>query len=361
MHTKKQSPNVRARIKSLMQIKETERLWHFPVIAGLCVGVCLLIGWYFDMPNFGKLSSLGAMVILYLTPAPLANRMVQMAVCAFGLIFAFASGIVFSFHPLASAFSIFFVAFLANFVTSYFETPAPGRFFFIMLVAIASSMPFDVYKIPTNVGLVAMGALLAVILAFLYSVFIARNIRLPRQAKKSNRRGYTHVIESLIIGLFLGGSILIGHAFKLDTPYWITVSAAAIIQGRDFLHMRERNIQRITGTFVGIGLTWLIFLTQPNLLVIVLLITLLQFIVEMLVVRNYGIAAVFITPLTILLAEMDSPNLVDTTYLMSTRLIDTIIGSLIGLLAGLILHQQSIIQQLEKQFREAYFKWSGKI
>lgn len=361
MRTKNLTPKVATRLKSLIKIKDTERLWHFPVIAGLCVGICLLIGWYFEMPNFGKLSSLGAMVILYLTPAPLAKRMVQMAVCAFGLIFAFASGIMFSFHPLASAFSIFFVAFLAHFVTSYFDTPAPGRFFFIMLVAIASSMPFDIYKIPTNVGLVAMGAMLAVILAFLYSVFIARNIKLPQQTKKNTRRRYTHVIESLIIGLFLGVSILIGHAFKLDTPYWITVSAAAIIQGRDFLHVRERNIHRIAGTFVGIGLTWIIFLTKPNMLVIVLLITVLQFIVEMLVVRNYGIAAVFITPLTILLAEIGTQNMTDTTHLMTTRLIDTIIGSLIGLLAGLILHHQTIIQQLEKQFRAAYFRLSGKM
>ena len=31
-----------SRVKSLLEIKKTERLWHFPFLAGICIGICLL-------------------------------------------------------------------------------------------------------------------------------------------------------------------------------------------------------------------------------------------------------------------------------------------------------------------------------
>jgi len=40
---------------------------------------------------------------------------------------------------------------------------------------------------------------------------------------------------------------------------------------------------------------------------------------------------------------------------MQARLIDTIIGSLIGLTAGFFLHHQQIINNLEKNIRFSYF------
>lgn len=90
-------------IKSLVEIKKTERLWHFPLLAGLCVGLCLFVGWYFDRPAYGNLSSIGALVILYFTQASLPKRMSHLMVCAFGFSIAFALGYVFSFNPVLSA------------------------------------------------------------------------------------------------------------------------------------------------------------------------------------------------------------------------------------------------------------------
>ncbi len=37
---------VKRELKLLFQLKKTERLWHIPVLASLCVGMPLLIGYY---------------------------------------------------------------------------------------------------------------------------------------------------------------------------------------------------------------------------------------------------------------------------------------------------------------------------
>lgn len=101
-------------------------------------------------------------------------------------------------------------------------------------------------------------------------------------------------------------------------------------------------MHRILGTFIGIGLAWVILLFNPEKIVMIIIITILQFIIELLIVRNYGFAVIFITPLTILLAETASETHHHVETLMQARLIDTVIGSLIGLAAGFF----SIISRL---------------
>lgn len=90
---------------------------------------------------------------------------------------------------------------------------------------------------------------------------------------------------------------------------------------------------------------------EPAGIQLVIVIAALQFVVEMLVVRNYGLAAIFITPLTIFLAENSSGMRIDVNALMEARLFDTVIGSLIGVAAGWVLHNNLLVSNLEKQIR----------
>ncbi|MBU4538633.1 MAG: FUSC family protein [Weeksellaceae bacterium] len=338
-------------VESLVEIKKTERLWHFPFLAGICVGLCLFIGWYLGRPAYGNLSSIGALVILYFTHASLSKRMIHLCVCAFGFSLAFALAYIFSFNAFLSAIALGFIAFLSHFVTSWFDIPAPRNFFFIMVAAVATSIPFEVEAIPLNVGLVTMGAMLSVLLAFFYSVFIAKRVVEPKVRRQVNKKRYTHIVESVIIGLAMFSGLLIGNLLELESAYWIPISALAILQGKDLFHAWQRNLHRIFGTFIGIGLTWLMLASEPSGLALVFLIAGLQFVVEMLVVRNYGLAAVFITPLTIFLAENSGGMMMNVNDLMATRLLDTVIGSLIGVFAGWLLHHGTLVSNLEKKIR----------
>jgi len=345
------------RFQYLLEFKQTERKWHFPFLAALCIGSCLFIGYFLGKPNYGALSSLGALTILYFTSAPITQRMVHLAVCSFGIVFSFTISLFFSFNIYVAGLSLGIISFLAHFISSYFRIPPPGNFFFIMVAAMASTYKFDLELIPTKVGLVAMGAILSCSFAFLYSVFIEKSkvVTVPRRS--FNKRRYTKFVESTIIGFFMVLTLIIGHLLKFNNTYWISIAAVAIIQGRNFEHVRQRNMHRILGTFIGIGFAWLILWFEPEKIVMIVIITILQFIIELLIVRNYGFAVAFITPLTILLAETGSDVHHNVENLMHARVIDTVIGSLIGLATGFFLYHQRIINNLEKNIRYSYFQF----
>lgn len=183
-----------------------------------------------------------------------------------------------------------------------------------------------------------------------------RALRKTRLKKKR----YTELVASLIIGFAMFLGLMIGHWLEMKSAYWIPVSGLAILQGKDLFHAWQRNLHRIIGTFVGIGITWMMLSAQPSGLELVFLIGGLQFIVEMLVVRNYGLAVIFITPLTIFLAENSSGLFTNVNELMEAHVLDTVIGSLIGVIAGWLLHHETLVAKLEKQLRSAEIQWRRK-
>lgn len=348
---------VQNRFQYLIEIKKTERKWHFPLLAALCIGTPLLLGWLIEKPDFGSFSSLGALMILYFTQAPISQRMIHLAVCSFGMIFSFAVSLCLGFNIYCAAFALGIVAFLSHFLTSYYKIPPPGNFFFIMVAAMASNFQFNIELIPTRIGLFAMGAILSCSFAFIYSVFVEKSavINLPRRTFRKRR--YTKFVESGIIAVFMILTLIIGHLLEFKNTYWISISTIAIIQGRNFEHVRQRNLHRIIGTFVGLGLASVILYFDPEKIVMIFIIMILQYVVELMIVRNYGFAVVFLTPLTILLVETGSHIHHDVTELMQARLIDTVIGSLMGLSAGFLLYHQQTINNLEKSVRFSFFQF----
>lgn len=112
-------------------------------------------------------------------------------------------------------------------------------------------------------------------------------------------------------------ALAVGYLVKMENPYWVPISCAAVMQGASRYHIWQRSFHRILGTFIGIGLTWTLLQVVSNPIAMVLAIILLQFIIEMMITRQYALAVIFITPLTVFLAELVSPMISDS-YLLST-------------------------------------------
>jgi hypothetical protein len=346
---------IKAELKSLFELKKTERLWHIPVLASLCVGIPLLIGLYFDRLNYGLLACIGGLVILHLPTSTVAGRMITLIACSFGFMVSLAVGVCFSFSPLISSLVIFLFATGIHWIKNYFRMRPPGSFFFIMIASIGSCMPFDVSMIPTRIGLIGMGTMLACLLALFYSLYITRKYPPRQEGIMINKRKYTNIIESVIMGGFMGISILIGHLLHLDFPYWVPISCAAVMQGISLQHVWQRSFQRIMGTLIGLGLAWLLLLFDMTPLSICLSVLVLQFIIEMLVVRHYGLAVIFITPMTIFLAEAGSAMTLDPGVLISHRFWDIALGSVIGIAGGWFLHHQQLQDQASRQIRKTRY------
>ncbi|HTO05410.1 MAG TPA: FUSC family protein, partial [Opitutus sp.] len=134
----------------------------------------------------------------------------------------------------------------------------------------------------------------------------------------------------------------------LDKAYWVTVGRVAVLQGTTLRAVWNRQIQRVVGTAAGMLLTWGLLSLPWGPWSVCALVMALTFIIEMLVVRHYALAALFITPITIILAE--SPNLGTASEesinaLIWARFLDTVLGCAVGFVGGMCLHHP--------RFREA--------
>lgn len=347
-------------LKQLLALKPTTRPWHLPFVAALCAGGPVLTGAVFGRADLGITACLGALVILYIRPAlPIPQRMIMLAACSFGFSACFALGLTTSFNVFSAATTLGVVALLATCITRYYALPPPGNFFFVLVTALAHTRPFELELIPLHVGLITLGGILACTLAFLYSLSLSVSLKEqppsppvpllnPSTPNQYKPRLHTIVLESIVTGLFVGGSYLLAVLVGLENPYWVPISCCAIMQGSTFTMIWHRQVHRILGTTIGMVLAWGILSLPLNPWLLGAVIILLNFIIEFLVVRNYGLAVIFITPMTLLLADAAS-TWDHTEALILARLLDIILGSIAGFVGGWVLHRSRGFAWAEKK------------
>ncbi|MEZ0485538.1 FUSC family protein [Fibrella aquatica] len=339
-------------LKQFFEFKETDRKWPVPVLAGLSVGIPMLAGYFTGMLQGGKLASLAGLVILYSHSVRIANRLTILMACSFGIMVSFAVGSLFSFNPLVAPLVLGLYAFIVHVGLYYLKmTRPPGNFFFIMIASVAICLPFKLDVIPQNIGFVGIGTMISFVLALVHGLLTLNSNSNDNQTLVIEKSKYVNLIESATFGSMVGLALLIANLLELENPYWVPTSCAAVMQGISTQHIWQRSIQRIVGTFIGLGLTWLILLLQPSLLMLCLGVIGLQLIVEFLVVRNYGLAVIFITILTIFLAESGNSLTTDPTTLIFARFIDILIGSVIGAFGGWMLYNERLQYKATRQMR----------
>lgn len=324
--------------RQLVTITPSDRPWQMPVAAALAMGLPLLVGCYFGHMEFGLISSLGGMVFLNLPDTPLHHRMVQLIACAFALSGSYALGVMSHLFPPVMMVMLTFVAILVTMLVRFYRLAPPGGLFCIMAAAIGAYSPCAVLDIPLKVGLITLGSLLACMVAFFYSLVILR--RRPAQSIEPLPTATFDfvVFDSVMIGCFVGLSLLLAQLFQLERAYWVPVSCLVIMQGMSVRSMWEKQLHRLLGTGIGLLVAWGLLSLPLNHWSISLMMMALSFIVEVTVVRHYGFAAIFITPMSILLADAATlnPDIVDE--LIAARFFDTLLGCLTGFVGGICLH-----------------------
>ena len=344
----------RKEISQFFRLKPNNRSWHIPVLAGLSVGIPLLTGYFFGDLRSALTASLAGLTILYI-PAKgnVLEIMSTMFICCFGMIVSYSLGIIFSFNDYIAPAGFGIFAFAAFYLTKFFALKPPGSFFFIMIASMAIGMPHQLHEVPRSIGLFTIGTLNACILTFLYTLLT----QVPE--KRSKGRGpvqvnpYVSLSESIIIGIFMMLSVLLGKLLHLEYPYWIPISCLAVMQGVSHYHIRKRGLHRIIGTLLGLLIAWTIFSFVNSPLEICICIIALQIIVELLITRHYALAVVFLTPMGILLAETGSATSLDPDYLLKMRFTEIVIGSILGGIGGWFLFNDRIRFSSVRNMRRA--------
>jgi uncharacterized membrane protein YccC len=141
-------------------------------------------------------------------------------------------------------------------------------------------------------------------------------------------------------------------ALGLPRPDWAAVACAAVLVHDATRTTVRRAGHRAIGTAAGIGVAGVVLAAAPGALVLVVLVVVLQFVVELLVARNYAAAVVFITPLALLQAALaggplDGP----VAGLLAGRMVETALGCGVAVLAQSVVPPSGERPALEMSLR----------
>ena len=174
-------------------------------------------------------------------------------------------------------------------------------------------------------------------------------------------------ITSLRYGVILTIAAIVAYLLGFQRAYWVPLSCAAVMSGATIVATYHRAIQRLVGTIVGILIASFVLSFEPEGFLIAVFIFLLTFITELFIVRNYGLAAFFFTPNALIMAESTSLGH-SFSYFASARIVDVLIGSMIGLIGVLFVGSRSassrlphlISKTIRSQAQFLYLLFSGK-
>lgn len=335
---------VSGEIEHLLTVNQSRRPWHMPIIAAIAISFPIFIGAYFDSVSSGIKASLGAMVILNLPfTGTLPQRLVTVMAWGFAMSLCFALGLIAQQVAFIKVPVFALIAFAIVVFGRYYQQPPPAGLFVMMSTAIALFIPVPLTQILSATGLVMLGSGFSIMMALLYSLFLLatrQRIELPRYSYQPET-----ISESIMVAGFVSLALSIALLLEMSYPYWAAVSCFIIIQGIHLRTMWVKQFHRLLGTLIGMGLAAWMLSWQLTSWQVAAAILIMMLCIESLVDRHYGLAVIFITPLTIFIAEYGSGlPLSEQIYqqVIHARMLDTALGCLVGIIGGLAMQSSKL-------------------
>lgn len=114
--------------------------------------------------------------------------------------------------------------------------------------------------------------------------------------------------------------------------FWIPLTVGLVMKP-DLGSVRDRSLQRIIGTVIGVAIGAAILTLVPKDYSFVLIMAALASVLPWAMQRSYILQAVFLTPLILMLVDVIVPGSGEVDFALQ-RLIDTVIGSVIVIFLG---------------------------
>lgn len=125
----------------------------------------------------------------------------------------------------------------------------------------------------------------------------------------------------------------VAMALGLDHPLWASMGAVATLQGLNYSVSVQRGIQRLVGNVLGalvaVALLSLSLGFWPSAAIVVLL----QVAAELLVLRNYTLTTIAVTPMALIMTGLGTALGPDAAM---SRVADTLVGVVLGLLVAAV-------------------------
>ncbi|MFS0852927.1 FUSC family protein [Microbacterium sp. 179-I 3D4 NHS] len=322
--------------------------WPLATQAALAISVPIAVMTLAGHPAWGYVAASGAFTILYAGSYAAAERARVLPFAALGLLASAAAGVLLAGDQVRVSIGVVVVAIVSGALAFGFRLGPPGPLFFVLLYGLSAHVVAD-GAIAAGIYLAALASGLAFSLAIALSPLVLRRHRdtparplrelLPGPALDADARMLLlRVVLVAVVG------VLLGLAIDPERTYWIVGSGVAVIGVAAVRRAAfQRGLHRMLGTVVGAGLFLLLALLHPAGIWLALLLGALQFAIEMVVVRHYALALVFITPLVLLLTGA-ATGTIGSLDVVGERIVDTLVGAALGAASG-VLHPRATARE----------------
>lgn len=319
------------------------RRWPLAVQAGLAMAVPVVVLAALGRDDIALLSATGAFTVIY------GGRLRPRERARFAPLIALALFVCAALGTLAAAggtvvvlAGVLVLTLAAAGIAGWISLGAPGPVFFVLVFGLSAQVTAvrgGARVVDPAIYLAAVaGSSVFACLVVLAPLLLSRYRREPvRSLRELFPRRWGAAARALLARAAIVAVIGVGAAIVVDPQrsYWIVCAGLAVVGmpvGRR--DAATRGIHRTVGTVVGAGVYLaLAFLPLP-VWALGLLLGALQVAIELVVVRNYALALVFITPLVLLIIGAATGS-VETLPLALERVVDTLVGAAVGTAAAL--------------------------
>ncbi|MDV7353701.1 FUSC family protein [Rhodococcus oxybenzonivorans] len=300
---------------------------------GLSVLAPMLALWTTGHMQWSSYALLAAAIAVYERNATFARRLrtqAQVGGCQIALITA---GTALSGTAAPTWVAVLATAFVAGGATLLADRRGwlpPGCLLFVFAFAVSASTAAQPGAVTIALSLSTGTVLLTLVITAATTAYDATNRLRTAQSKlaphtaqiTSWRLSLTHAAVCLVAA---GAAGIASVALNLGHWYWAAVAAIVPVVGTTTSSQLLRAGHRILGTTLGLALAAGLFWHPPSGLQLVVELSVLLIATELVVARNYSLAMVFLTPMTIGMVYLGNvqPPLVAT---LQTRTVETIIG-----------------------------------
>ena len=330
--------SIRADFRSLFELRPSPSRWHIALQAALAIGIPNVAFTLAGRSDLGLLASTGGFLALYLTSRSRRERAARLPFIAIGLVASAVLGVLASETLLGSLLAVFAIAVVSATLCLGLSVGPPGALFFVLIGGVSTHLagPTRIGGAGIDgglmVGLLVLGCAISylVVLSPLLLPSVRRRDAALHETREPLRFVMDGISRTILIRLTLAGAIAVAVSAPLGLPraYWVVLTVVVILQNGHTVRLSAlRGVHRVLGTLLGLGVFALIALIGPEGLVLAFALMALQFVVEMVIIRNYGLALIFITPLAMLISTQGG----HVAEIIADRVLDTLIGTAIAL------------------------------
>lgn len=337
-------------------MRQKQRKWipraHGAEVAlrtALSLGIALCTLAFLGRLDLASYAMFGSFCAVFGFNEPYRVRARTVGLAGLGILVSISTGILLSAaHASVAAIGVATLVLLALAVPANVVIgviPAPP-FFHVIALLVSTAIPTPGPEVPLRIAVAAGATALAWLISL--SGWVIRSAW-PGHARTSHvlarpffkdlsrtpRIDFDALRDSRVwrsIAENLSGAVLayvLASTLGGSRPYWAVLTVVCVIAPARARPSAGHAIERVIGTAVGLGVVWLLEPLQLPASAVIAIIVVCQFFTQLFVVRAYAAGLVFITVMVFaslsFVVPLDGPILVE-------RLIETVIGSLAGLL-----------------------------